>query len=226
MSRARAMIGRSGKAVAQDAGEPPDQHRIVHRQDEGARLAPCQPLEELGPRDVAEQDVIAFGARSCRPCRRRCRSPDNPCRGRRACRRPAGRRGRSRRRSPGPSAAASSPSISRARSCPAMRLPAIRPSLASSGVTVRPMAVTICQKAAVSAAISCAAVAAPSTISVVSDGEAISTPVSSATAVRAPSKRSRAAVTSALTSSTAEHREQQLLPVGERPGGYRRSSRR
>ena len=52
----------------------------------------------------------------------------------------------------------------------------------SSGVIVRPSAVTICQKAAVSGRISCAAVAEPRTISVVSDGEAISTPVSAATA--------------------------------------------
>ena len=51
--------------------------------------------------------------------------------------------------------------------------------------------------------ISWAAVADPSTMSVVSDGDAMSRPVSAATAVLPPLRRNRAAVTTAFTTSTA-----------------------
>ena len=81
-----------------------------------------------------------------------------------------------------------------------------RPSRASSGVTVSPIAVTICQNCAVPGWISKAELAAARMISVVSDGLAISMPVSAAVLRRAPMNRSSMPVTSALKgriSSTA-----------------------
>ncbi len=62
---------------------------------------------------------------------------------------------------------------------------------------------TICQKPDVSGLINWAVAAAPSTIRVVSDGEAMISPASAATAVRAPlSLSSIMLVTSALTRIT------------------------
>ena len=81
---------------------------------------------------------------------------------------------------------------------------------------VSPIAVTTCQKAAVSGRISCAAAAVDSTIRVVSDGDAISSPVSAATALVAPLSRSSKAVTIALTTitpSTASNRLCQLAAM-------------
>ena len=63
---------------------------------------------------------------------------------------------------------------------------------------------TVCQKLASPGAINCACAAAPSTISVVSDGLPISTPVSAATPPRIPAIRSKPKVTAALTATTAE----------------------
>ncbi len=67
---------------------------------------------------------------------------------------------------------------------------------------VRPIAVTICQNCAVLDWMSCACTAAASTISVVSAGLAISTPVSAATPRRAPTSRSNPPVTTALIRHT------------------------
>ncbi len=78
-----------------------------------------------------------------------------------------------------------------------------RPSRASRGVTVSPMAVTICQNCAVPGWISSAAPAADMTISVVSDGLAIRMPVSAAVLRRAPISRSSMPVTSALNTRTS-----------------------
>ena len=55
---------------------------------------------------------------------------------------------------------------------------------------VSPIAVTVCQKAAVEGWMSCACAAVASTISVVSDGLPISNPVSAATPCRALATRS------------------------------------
>ena len=88
-----------------------------------------------------------------------------------------------------------------------------RPMRASSGVIVRPIAVTICQKAAVLGRISCACAAVASTISVVSDGDDISSPVSAATpALRAaePQQRRR---DDRLGRDHAGHGGEQRLPV-------------
>ena len=84
---------------------------------------------------------------------------------------------------------------------------------------VRPIAVTVCQKAAVAGSTSPAACAVPSTISVVSDGLAISSPVSAATPVRAPESLSSTAVTSALaatTPATASTSDPQFAPIAAR----------
>jgi hypothetical protein len=86
--------------------------------------------------------------------------------------------------------------------CASARRATERPSMASNGVMVRPIAVTICQKAAVSGRINWAAAAADRTMRVVSDGEAMMKPASAATPLRAPLRRSSSPVTSALTSST------------------------
>ncbi len=94
-----------------------------------------------------------------------------------------------------------------------MRRPATRPSFPRIGVMVSPSAVTICQKAAVSGRINCAAVAEPSTISVVSEGEPISTPVSAATPVLLPARRSNKAVTTVLTASTASSATRMLCQL-------------
>src|SRR3546814_8561853 len=75
---------------------------------------------------------------------------------------------------------------------------------------VSPIAVTVCQKAAVEGRINCACVATPSTINVVSDGLDISTPASAAVPGRVPVKRSSPKVTAVLiatTTSTAPDRE-------------------
>ena len=77
-----------------------------------------------------------------------------------------------------------------------------RPTRARTGVMVRPMAVTICQNWAVPGWISSAELAAASTISVVSDGLAIRMPVSAAVDRRAPIRRKRMPVTSALKTRT------------------------
>ena len=70
-------------------------------------------------------------------------------------------------------------------------------------MTVSPSAVTACQNAAASRSITPASAPAPSRISVVSDGLAISSPVSAAVPVRDPDSRSSEAVTNDLTISTA-----------------------
>jgi hypothetical protein len=86
---------------------------------------------------------------------------------------------------------------------------------ASSGVTVRPSAVTACQNAAASRSMTPATAPAPSRISVVSDGLAISRPVSAATcpcAARQPQQRRG---DERLDDQHADQREQQRRPVGE-----------
>ncbi len=95
------------------------------------------------------------------------------------------------------------------------RRAASRPMRASSGVSGRPIAVAVCQKAAVEGAISCAPVAAPSTISVVSDGEDMSRPVSAATPRRLPGDAQQHARHHRLHQHHAGHREHQLVPVGQ-----------
>ncbi len=67
---------------------------------------------------------------------------------------------------------------------------------------VRPTAVTTVQNCWVGGAISPAAEAAARTMRVVSEGEAIRKPVSAATDLRAPPRRSRPPVTAALISTT------------------------
>ena len=94
--------------------------------------------------------------------------------------------------------------------------PANCPSFASKGVIVSPMAVTICQKAAVSLVIRPATEAAARTMRVVSEGDDMTTPVSAATAAVAPDRRSNRAVTTALiarTPSTAASRVCQLSMI-------------
>ena len=70
-------------------------------------------------------------------------------------------------------------------------------------MTVSPSAVTACQKAAESRSITPATAPAPSRIRVVSDGLAMSRPVSAAVPLRDPDSDSKVAVTSDLTTSTA-----------------------
>ncbi len=78
----------------------------------------------------------------------------------------------------------------------------VRPSFASSGVIVSPIAVTVCQNDAVDGRISCACAAVASTISVVSDGLPISSPVSAATPRRELATRRNRNVTTALVATT------------------------
>ena len=86
--------------------------------------------------------------------------------------------------------------------CHSIRRAKSWPTLASNGVIVRPTAVTTVQNAAVSGEMSRAVSALASTISVVSDGLAIRTPVSVATPVETPPARSNSVVTSALIKIT------------------------
>ncbi len=98
---------------------------------------------------------------------------------------------------------AAAPSSTCALTSRSTRRAAARPSAASNGVTVSPSAVTACQKLADSARITPAAAPAPSKISVVSDGLAIISPVSAATAGRDPLTHNKDEVTTALTTSTS-----------------------
>ena len=102
---------------------------------------------------------------------------------------------------------------------PSIRLETALPAFARTGVIVSPMAVTVCQNAAVDGWISCACAAVASTISVVSDGLPISKPVSAAMPRRALAMRSSRYVTivfTATTPATASSRSDQFLTISLR----------
>ncbi len=84
------------------------------------------------------------------------------------------------------------------------------PTVARIGVTVRPIAVTICQNAAASGVMRRAATGGAEHDEVVSDGLAINMEVSSATPRRAPVTRRHRPVTTTLMMMTAATATQQL----------------
>ena len=61
---------RSGHQARTLLDQPHRQHRIVHGQDQRAGMAEVEPVEQLGPRDVAEDHAEALAPRRRRP--RRC----------------------------------------------------------------------------------------------------------------------------------------------------------
>ena len=95
---------------------------------------------------------------------------------------------------------------------PSMQRAASRPSRASSGVSVRPMAVTICQKAAVSPSISPGRARRGEHDQGRLRRRGHERPASAATALRAPFSRRKVAVTSVLRSITPTTCTQVRMP--------------